>query len=93
MTDEKRIYCRKHNRSDLDGCEQCEREKGWGIRKERTLTISVDVGLDWLTAEGERDEKEGWKEITDAVNVALRAGFNLDMLAGCLNASAEEWIT
>lgn len=90
---DKQVWCNKHYIYDLDGCWRCEKEKGWGERKERTLTISVDVGLDWLTAEGERDEKEGWREIENTVNQALRSGFNLDMDSGCLNASVEEWIT
>ena len=58
------------------------------VKKERFAVIHIKVNEDWLTADGECSEEEGWKEIEDKLNWLLT---NDKMVAIELEMSFLEW--
>ncbi len=59
-------------------------------KKERFAVIHVKVKEEWLTADGECSEEEGWTEIEDKLNWLLT---NDKMVAIELEMSFLEWDT
>ena len=57
-------------------------------KKERFAVIHVKVNEDWLTADGENSEEEGWKEIEDKLGWLLTTD---KMVAIELEMSFLEW--
>tara|TARA_R110000751_G_scaffold222469_1_gene324749 strand:+ start:727 stop:1086 length:360 start_codon:yes stop_codon:yes gene_type:complete len=79
------VHCNRHQRSDEDSCAQCDEENPvWGENPvwQRTLSIYVDVPVDWLLPNGEEWTEDNaiaadaWQELRDEVRVALANMYN-----------------
>ena len=65
------IYCNKHKRSDMDSCEECDKETANPVYY-RGLRVSVFVNRAWLTNDFEdQDEGAGWKELEQQISRSL----------------------
>lgn len=63
------IYCRKHRRRDIDGCEECEKEFP---ELELTLTLFLDVDSAKATENGEHSIEEGREWVEEEIKRFLK---------------------
>ena len=63
------IYCNIHKRSDVDSCSVCNEANPM---RERTFKGIISFSLDYLTANGEMTEEEGWKYVQDTLNTSIK---------------------